>query len=113
MSTENYPKYRVSKDIEVKFAPPQGKINCSFHQIVRAFGRPPLSVDNNDSFEGTEQCQWNIQFETGHRAIIAESRAFGNTEQHYEKTTNWKVNSLEPRVFEWIKQIIRDSNPNA
>lgn len=112
MSEQTYPKYRLSKDIEIRFAPRQTVISCTYNQLVRSFGRPNLSVDNNDSFDGTEQCAWHIQFESGDAVILAEHRPFGETERHYEASREWKINTRSTRAVEWVKQIIRDSNPN-
>lgn len=112
MATPNYPKHRTNKDLEVRFAPHQGNLGCNYGHVKQAFGNPTVSVDNNDSFEGTETCAWYIQFESGETAILAENREFGNQEDSYELAKSWKVNSRFPRTYEWIKQIIRDANPS-
>jgi hypothetical protein len=113
MSEKTYPQFRTSKDIDIRFAPQVGVMSCGYNHLVRAFGIPTFSVDNNDTFEGTEQCAWNVQFENGLTVCIAEERGFGKAEQHYERATSWKVNSRDERTYNWIKQIIRDSNPNV
>lgn len=113
MAEPTYPAFRTGKDVEARFAPNVGVLSCNFNHILRAFGRPNFSVDNNDSFEGTEQCAWHIQFQTGHTAILSENREFGNLEDSYELSKTWKVNTRHPQTYEWIKQIIRDANPNG
>ena len=109
---KEYPRYRTSKDLNLKFTPQISVMECAFRHIVKAFGQPTFSTDNNDQFEGTEQCAWHIQFENGNTAVIAEERGFGDREHDVKATKTWKVNSHSPHIFEWIKQIIRDSNPN-
>lgn len=113
MENKPYPMFRTSKDIDIRFAPQVGIMSCGYGHLVRAFGQPTFSIENNDIFEGTEQCAWNIQFENGLAVSIAEERGFGLSEQHYERSTKWKVNSRDERVYEWVKQIIRDANPNG
>jgi hypothetical protein len=99
MSEKTYPPFRTSKEIDVRFAP--------------QFGQPTFSTDNNDTFEGTEQCAWNIQFQNGSAVVISENRGFGASDSHYEKSTSWKVNSRDTNTYTWIKEAIRDSNPNG
>lgn len=114
MNTElTYPKFRSNKNVLVKFAPNVGTLACTYNQVVRAFGQPSLSIDNNDTFDGTEQCCWLVQFETGETVSISENRAFGNTEAHYNNSHEWKINTRSVRTYEWIKSIIRDANPSA
>lgn len=113
MIESKYPAYRVGKGIDIKFAPNIGTLSCNYGHVVRAFGTPSFSVENNDSFEGTETVSWHIEFQTGHTAILAEDREFGHVENSHETSKTWKINSRFPQTFEWIKQIIRDSNPNA
>lgn len=113
MNDRAYPMFRLSRDIDIRFLPQIGIMSCGYKHLVRAFGQPTFSIENNDTFEGTEQCAWNIQFENGLTATIAEERGFGKSEQHYERCTSWKVNGRDNRTYEWIKEIIRDSNPNG
>lgn len=113
MTEKKYPPFRTSKDIEVRFAPQIGIISCGYHHLIRAFGQPTLSVENNDTFEGTEQCSWNIQFQNGSTVVISENRGFGMQDSHFEKSTSWKVNSRDTTVYNWIKEAIRDANPNG
>jgi hypothetical protein len=113
MNEKTYPPYRNTKNIDVRFASHLGNISCGYQHLVRAFGIPTFSVDNNDTFEGTEQCLWQIEFQNGTTAIVAENRGFGSSENHYEKSTSWKVNSRDTNAFNWIKSAIRDANPNG
>jgi hypothetical protein len=113
MSDRKYPRFRTTKNLELKFSPQVGVMSCSYEHIVRTFGQPSLSADNNDQFDGTEQCAWIIQFESGESASIAEERGFGDRDHDYKKSTTWKVNTRTPRVYDWIKEAIRDANPNG
>jgi hypothetical protein len=114
MTTEkNYPKFRTNKEIQMKFAPQVAVMSCGYNHIVNTFGQPTFSSNNNDTFEGTEQCSWLIQFETGDTVSIAEERGFGDREHDYRNTTTWKVNTRSVNAYEWVKQAIRDSNPNG
>lgn len=113
MNEKSYPMFRTSRDIETRFAPQLGIMSCGYNHLVRAFGQPTFSVENNDTFEGTEQCAWHIQFANGLTATIAEERGFGKAEQNYHQSTSWKVNGRDGKTYEWIKQIIRDANPNG
>ena len=113
MSERQYPKFRTSKNIEMKFVPQVGVMSCEYRHILNTFGQPTFSSDNNDTFEGTEQCAWNIQFQNGSAVVIAENRGFGSSDSHYEKSTSWKVNSRDTNTYTWIKEAIRDSNPNG
>lgn len=110
MTELTYPLFRTGKDIEVKFAPNIGVLSCNYNHILRAFGRPTFSIENNDSFDGTETVSWHIQFQSGPTAILAENREFGDSEKSYELSKTWKVNTRFPQAYEWIKQIIRDAN---
>lgn len=113
MSDKLYPPFRTSRDIDVRFAPQVGIIGCTYQHLVRTFGQPTFSTENNDTFEGTEQCSWHVQFQNGAMATIAENRGFGMSDSHFEKTTSWKINSRDTNVYNWIKDAIRDSNPNG
>jgi hypothetical protein len=113
MSEPTYPAFRTGKDIEVRFAPSVGVISCKYNQILRALGKPTFSVENNDSFDGTETAAWHIQFQSGESAILAENREFGYSEDSYEISKTWKVNTRFPKTYEWVKQLIRDANPNG
>lgn len=113
MSNRKYPKFRSNKELELRFAPQVAIMECGYNHIVRTFGQPTFSAGNNDVFDGTEQCAWQIQFETGEVVRIAEERGFGDKEHDYTQSTRWKVNSASTRAYEWIKQAIRDSNPRG
>jgi hypothetical protein len=114
MSIEkSFPKYRTSKELDLRFAPQVAVMECGYHHIVRTFGQPTFSASNNDSFEGTEQCSWYIQFETGDQVSIAEERGFGDRDHDVTKTTTWKINTRSSNTYEWVKQAIRSANPNG
>jgi hypothetical protein len=113
MSDKNYPPYRTTKEIDVRFAPQLGVIACSYQHLVRTFGQPTFSTENNDTFEGTEQCAWQVQFQNGSSVIIAENRGFGTSENHFHAAKSWKVNSRDEKTYNWIKEAIRDANPNG
>ena len=108
----NYPRHRTSKDIEVKMAPQIGVMECEYRHLVRAFGNPNLSTDFGDDFDGVEKCAWHIQFETGHVAKICDVRPFGIHDIDYRTVKEWRVNAHDERAYEWIKERIRDANPN-
>lgn len=110
---KQYPRYRNSKELELRFTPQIGIMECEYRHLISAFGQPTFSADNNDTFEGTEQCSWQIQFESGDLVLISEERGFGDRDHDYKKSTTWKVNSHSQRAYEWIKQAIRDANPNG
>jgi hypothetical protein len=113
MSDRQYPKFRTSKDIQMKFVPQVGVMSCEYRHIVNTFGQPTFSSDNNDTFEGTEQCVWHIQFETGETISVSEERGFGDREHDYKKSKSWRVNTHSKNAYEWVKQAIRDANPNG
>jgi hypothetical protein len=113
MADRQYPAFRTTKAVDVRFAPQIGTLSCGYHHIVRAFGQPTFSVDNNDTFEGTEQCAWQIQFQNGSAVVLSENKGFGSGDSHYEKSNSWKVNSRDEKTIQWIKQAIRDANPNG
>lgn len=106
-----YPKYRVGKDIQIKLAPQVGVMSCDFKHLTRTFGNPLFSTDYGDDFDGVEKCSWHIQFQTGDVARICDVRPFGSNDLDYKAVQEWRVNSHNPDVYEWIKQIIRDANP--
>ena len=106
-----YPKYRVGKDIQIKLAPQVGVMSCDFKHLTRTFGNPLFSTDYGDDFDGVEKCAWHIQFQTGDVARICDVRPFGSNDLDYKAVQEWRVNSHNPVVYEWIKQIIRDANP--
>lgn len=112
-SDRKYPKFRTNKDLDVRFAPQVGVMSCGYNHIVNTFGQPNLSAGNNDTFEGTEQCAWIVEFETGESARIAEERGFGDREHDYTNSKTWKVNTRSSRTYDWIKEAIRDANPGA
>ena len=113
MATKNYPRHRTSKELEIRFAPQVAVMACGYEHLVRTFGQPTFSVGNNDTFEGTEQCAWHIQFESGETVRIAEERGFGDREHDYMRSKSWRVNTHVPRAYEWIKEAIRDANPKG
>lgn len=113
MSTKKYPRYRTSRDLEIKFAPQVSVLACGYNHLVRTFGQPTFSAGNNDTFEGTEQCAWHIQFESGETVRIAEERGFGDREHDFTRSKSWRVNSHSPVAYAWIKDAIRDANPNG
>ena len=110
---KQYPRYRNSKDLDLRFTPQISVMDCAYRHIVNAFGQPTFSSDNNDTFEGTEQCSWQIQFETGELVLISEERGFGDREHDYKTSKSWKVNTHSKNAYEWVKQAIRDANPNG
>ncbi len=110
---KQYPRYRTSKDLDLRFTPQISVMDCAYRHIVNAFGQPTFSSDNNDTFEGTEQCSWQIQFETGELVLISEERGFGDREHDYKTSKSWKVNTHSKNAYEWVKQAIRDANPNG
>jgi len=109
----NYPKYRTSKSIQVKLAPQVAVMGCEYKHLVRAFGNPNLAADYGDEFDGVEKCAWHIQFETGQVAIISDVRPFGIHDMDYRIVKEWRVNAHDTLVYDWIKEIVRDMNPNA
>jgi len=113
MSNKKYPKFRNTREIEFRFSPQIAVMECGYNHIVRTFGQPTFSAGNNDVFDGTEQCAWQIQFETGENVRIAEERGFGDKDHDYMKTTRWKINSASNRAYDWVKEAIRDANPNG
>lgn len=113
MTEKNYPKFRSIRELELRFAPQIAIMECGYHHLTRTFGQPTFSAANNDTFEGTEQCAWQIQFESGEVVRIAEERGFGDREHNPMQTTRWKVNSASSRGYDWIKEAIRDANPNG
>ena len=109
----NYPRHRIGKDVIVRLAPQVGVMKCDYKHLVRAFGNPNFSVDYGDDFDGVEKCAWHIEFETGVTAKISDVRPFGSNDLDYKAVKEWRVNSRDERVYEWIKEKIRDANPNA
>lgn len=113
MSSQSYPKFATGKDIEIKMTPQMGIIECSYKHLVRTFGQPTFSRDSGDEFDGVEKIAWHVVFETGDRVRICDVRQFGSMEDDFSKTTNWRVNTHSENAYEWIKQAIRESNPNG
>ena len=106
-----YPKYRLGKSVAVKMTPQSGIMKCDYKHILRAFGQPTFSTESGDDFDGVEKVAWHIQFETGQVAKISDVRPFGTHDIDHKTVKEWRVNSHNTDVFEWIKQIIRDANP--
>lgn len=109
----SYPRYRTGKNIEIKMTPQLGIIECGYKHLVRTFGQPNYNRDNGDEFDGLEWCAWHIQFESGELVRIIDTREFGNMETDYTKGTKWKVNTRSKAAYEWIKEAIREANPNG
>lgn len=113
MENKKYPAYRTGKDIQVKMIPQMGIIACDHRHLVRSFGQPSFSRDAGDEFDGVERLAWHIQFESGELVRICDVREFGSLEDEPTKTKNWRVNTLSQNAYEWIKEAIRDANPNG
>jgi hypothetical protein len=110
---KKYPRYRMDKKLEPRMAPQIGVMECSYKHLVKAFGNPTLSIDYGDDFDGVENCAWIIEFESGDTAKISDVRPFGNQDMDHKHINNWKVNAHSKKTYEWIKEVIRDSNPNG
>ena len=108
-----YPKHRLGKTIEVKMAPQVGIMSCQYRHILKAFGQPTFSTESGDEFDGVEKVAWHIQFETGHVAKISDVRPFGVHDIDYRTVNEWRVNAHDETVYDWIKNKIRDANPNG
>lgn len=108
----NYPKHRMGKDIIIKLAPQVGVMNCKYRHLVKSFGNPTFSIDNGDEFDGIEKIAWHIEFESGEVARISDVRPFGRNELDYRDVDEWRVNAHSDKVYVWIKEKIRDANPN-
>ena len=116
MSTNDsrtYPRYRAAKNVQIKMTPQMGIIECSHKHLIRAFGQPTFTRDAGDEFDGVERIAWHIQFESGETVRICDVRSFGSIEDEPSKVTNWRVNTHSTNAYEWIKEAIRDSNPNG
>lgn len=109
--TKKYPAYRMGKDIEVKMTPQIAVMECGYNHIVKAFGQPTFSHDAGDDFDGIEHYAWHIQFETGEKVRVCDIRTFG-VEEASGTINQWRVNTHSIRAYEWLKEIIRDANPN-
>lgn len=112
MEQKQYPRFTSGKDVEIKMTPQMGIIACNYSHLVRSFGQPTYSADGGDEFDGIEKCAWHILFETGERVRISDNRTFG-ADQRIELVDSWRVNTHSQPAYEWIKQIIRDRNPNG
>ena len=112
MEQREYPRYATGKNVVIKMTPQIGIIGCDYHHLVRAFGQPTFSADAGDEFDGIEKVAWHIEFETGERVRVCDVRPFG-MDDSINKTKEWRINTLSQNAYEWIKQIIRDSNPNV
>ena len=64
MEEKQYPRFMVSKNVEIKMTPQMGIIECNYRHLVNAFGQPSYSKDSGDEFDGVERVAWHIQFET-------------------------------------------------
>jgi hypothetical protein len=108
----NYPKHRMGKNVVVHLAPQVGVMDCKYRHLIRAFGQPTFSVDSGDDFDGVEKFAWHIQFESGEVARISDVRPFGRDDIGHTEINKWKVNAHSDKVYDWIKEKIRDANPN-
>ncbi len=113
MSNHSYPKFATGKGIEVKMTPQMGIIECQYRHLTRTFGQPTFSRDAGDEFDGVERVAWHIMFESGERVRICDVREFGSMEDDQNKIKNWRVNTNSQNAYNWIKQAIRESNPNG
>lgn len=109
----NYPRHRVSKDVQVRMAPQIGVIECQHRHLIKAFGQPSFSIVNGDDFDGIETCAWHIEFESGETVRISDVKPFGISDIDYKTVNNWKVNTHSSKAYEWIKEKIRDANPDG
>lgn len=113
MENKSYPRYRTGKSIEIKMTPQIGSMECGYHHLVRTFGQPTFSSEAGDEFDGVEKVAWHIQFESGELVRISDIREFGALENDQNKMKVWRVNTHSQDAYNWIKQAIRDSNPNG
>lgn len=113
MENKSYPPFRTGKDVTIKMTPQMGIIECSYKHLVRTFGQPTYSRDAGDEFDGVERVSWHIQFQSGEVVRLCDVRQFGSMEDEPSRTTNWRVNTHTNNAYEWIKEAIRDSNPNG
>jgi hypothetical protein len=113
MSNHAYPKFATGKGIEIKMTPQIGIMECQYKHLVRTFGKPTYSRDAGDEFDGVERVSWHIMFESGERVRICDVREFGALEDDSIKARKWRVNTHSKSAYDWIKQAIRDSNPNG
>lgn len=113
MENKKYPPYRAGKSIVIKMIPQIGIIECQYKHLVRAFGQPTFSRDAGDEFDGVERMAWHIQFQSGEVVRICDVRAFGSMEDEPTRVNNWRVNTVSQNAYEWIKEAIRESNPNG
>jgi len=117
MPEPNFPAFRNGSDIDVRFAPNLGVIECSYTHLKRTFGLPTYRSDNNDVFEGNERCVWMIQFENGPTVSITEHIEFGmksddeESDAPYVRSTRWRINSNHRETYQWVKSAIIYSNP--
>ena len=109
----NYPRHRVSKNIQIKMAPQVGVMECEYRHLVRAFGNPSFSVDYGDDFDGIEKCAWHIEFEGGEVVKISDVRPFGTVDINYKTITKWKVNTHSSDAYQWSMAKIREANPKG
>lgn len=113
MENKSYPPFRTGKNIQIKMTPQMGVIDCGYKHLIRSFGQPTFNRDSGDEFDGVEKIAWHIQFESGECVRISDVRSFGATSEDYTTTTNWRVNTHSTSAYEWIKEAIRDANPNV
>ena len=113
MEEKQYPKFMVSKNIEIKMTPQMGIIECNYRHLINAFGQPSYSRDAGDEFDGVERVAWHIQFQTGERVRLSDVREFGSMEDDQTKVNKWRVNTHSTDAYNWIKEVIRDANPRG
>jgi hypothetical protein len=109
----NFPRHRVSKNIQVKMTPQVGVMECEYRHLVRAFGNPSFSINYGDDFDGIEKCAWHIEFEGGEVVKISDVRPFGTVDIDYKTIKKWKVNTLSSDAYQWVMTKIRESNPGG
>lgn len=110
---KKYPPFRTGKNVTIKMTPQMGIIECAYRHLIRTFGQPNFSRDAGDEFDGVERLSWHIQFQSGDTVRICDVRPFGSMEDDPSKVLNWRVNTHSTNAYEWVKEAIRDSNPNG
>lgn len=111
---KKYPPFRTSKNVDIRMTPQMGIIECDYKHLIRAFGQPNFSRDAGDEFDGLERVSWHIEFQSGEKVRLCNVRSFeGSLEEDYTRTKNWRVNTHSLEAYSWIKEVIRDANPEA